>query len=123
MSLDKVHQARCRYAHDLRSLRESRGVSLEEIHAETRIITSVLLEYEANCLCENESFNNIYLRSLTKKYAEAVSLDVDKILNGLAMALEGNYDGRLNPNYEPEESSMEKPVKQPESGKGKEKQT
>ena len=108
--MSKFEQARCRYAHDLRVLRESKGISLDEIHDETRIIKSVLQEFELNCLYENHSFNKIYLQSLTKKYAEVVRLDIDLVLDGLAMVLEGNYDGRLNPKYEPKELPTEAPT-------------
>ena len=112
MSKGKYEQARCKYAQDLRTLRERRGVSLETVYAETRIIKSVLNDYEKNCLYNNSNFHRIYLRSLTRAYAKVVDLDVDQVLNALEMALDGTYDGRLDPNHqEPEEPSVKVPAK------------
>ncbi len=100
MQKSKQEQARCRYAQDLRYLREQRGVSLETVYAETRIIKSVLREYEKDCLYHNSNFHRIYLRSLTGAYANVVGLDIDQVLEALDMALEGTYDGRLDPNHQ-----------------------
>lgn len=102
----QIDQSRCKYAQDLRTLRQKKGVSIDTIHQETQIIKTVLEEYEINCLQHNDRFNRVYLQSLTKAYSQVVGLDVEKVLEALEAALGGRYDGRLNPNYK-------KPVKNP----------
>jgi len=108
--MNKFEQTRSRYASDLRILRKLQNVSLETVHMETRIIKTVLQDYEKNCLLNNSNFARVYLHSLTEAYAKAVGLDVDQILNALEMALDGTYDGRLNPDYRPQEESPSEPV-------------
>lgn len=99
----QLEEARRRYAGDLRTLREQRGVSLETIYVETRISKSVLMDYETSGLYYNESFHEVYLRSLTKAYALAAGLDVDRVLSALRRALDGTYNGGLMSTREPEE--------------------
>ena len=120
MAAGQFEEARRRYAHDLRTLRKQRGVSLETIYVETRIPKSVLQDYETSGLYHNESFHEVYLRSLTKAYALAVGLDVDRILLALGRALDGSYNGGLTSAREPEaegaaESENESPEQDPAS--------
>jgi len=120
MAAGQFEEARRRYAHDLRTLRKQRGVSLETIYVETRIPKSVLQDYETSGLYYNESFHEVYLRSLTKAYALAVGLDVDRILLALGRALDGSYNGGLTSAREPEaeeaaESENESPEQDPAS--------
>ena len=113
--MNRLDRAKCRYAQDLRALRKIRGVSIETIHNQTRIIESVLRGYEANCLSDNSSFHRIYLRSLTRAYAQVVGLEVNQILEALDMALDGSYDGRLDPNFDPEGKPVGESVNESES--------
>ncbi len=105
MLASKLEQSKHQYAQDLRTLRKYRGVSLETISTETRIIKTVLEEFESNCLHQNIRFNKVYLCSLCRAYARVAGLDVDQVVSALEMALEGKYDGSLDPNYKPEEKS------------------
>ncbi len=105
MLASKLEQSKRQYAQDLRTLRKYRGVSLETISTETRIIKTVLEEFEINCLHQNSRFNKVYLCSLCRAYARVAGLDVDQVVSALEMALEGKYDGRLDPNYKAEEKS------------------
>ncbi len=105
MLASKLEQSKRQYAQDLRTLRKYRGVSLETISTETRIIKTVLEEFEINCLHQNSRFNKVYLCSLCRAYARVAGLDVDQVVSALEMALEGKYDGSLDPNYKPEEKS------------------
>jgi len=109
MQTDNLEKSREHFARDLRILRENKQVSLDTIHTETRIIKSILREFEKNCLYNNSNFQRIYLRSLTKSYASVIGLDVNKILIALDLALEGKYDGNLNPNHSPKRSHSTKP--------------
>ena len=116
--MNKFEKARYEYAQDLRRLRKLRGISLDTVHAETRIIKTVLKEYETNCLYNNQNFHKIYLQSMTQAYAKAVDLDVDQVLRALQMALDGTYDGSLNSNVQSSVEESEPPAK--ESAKSKE---
>jgi len=105
---NNIEKSRIKLARDLRTLRERKEVSIETIHAETRIIKSLLREFETNCLFNCHNFHHIYLRSLTRAYSNAIGLDTEKVLEALTMALNGSYDGRLSPDYRPEKESSEK---------------
>ncbi len=100
MESDNLEKSRQQLARDLRALRENKQVSLETIHTETRIIKNVLREFEQNCLYNNSNFQIIYLRSLTRAYAKVIGLDEKMVLHALDLAIEGKYDGSLNPNYD-----------------------
>lgn len=109
IAASQLEETRRRYAGDLRTLREQQGVSLETIYVETRIPKSVLIDYETSGLYYNESFNEVYLRSLTKAYALAVGLEVDRILSALERALDGSYNGGLMSAHEPGEEEAAEP--------------
>ncbi len=122
MSNSKVEQAKRKYTEDLRTLRKQKGVSLDAICTETKVIKTVLEEFEINCLHRNTRFNKVYLYSLVRSYAKVTGLDDDRILGALDMALDGSYDGRLSPDYKPKEkpaeSSNKKSAKTSEPSKG-----
>ena len=105
----QLEEARCRYARDLLTLRKQQRVSLETVYVETRIPKSVLIDYETSGLYNHESFHEVYLRSLTKAYALAVGLDVDRVLSALERALDGSYNGGLMSPHEPEEEGAAGP--------------
>jgi len=105
----QLEEARCRYARDLLTLRKQQGVSLETVYVETRIPKSVLIDYETSGLYYHESFHEVYLRSLTKAYALAVGLDVDRILSALERAMDGSYNGGLMSAHDPEEEEPAEP--------------
>lgn len=109
MAANQLEEARCRYASDLRTLREQREVSLETVYVETRIPRAVLMDYETSGLYNHESFHEVHLRSLTKAYALAVGLDVDRILSALERAMDGSYNGGLMSPHEPEEEESAEP--------------
>ncbi len=125
MSNSKLEQAKRKYAEDLRTLRKQKGVSLDAICTETKVIKTVLEEFEINCLHRNIRFNKVYLYSLVRSYAKIAGLDGDRIIDALDMALDGSYDGRLSPDYKPKEkpgkpaeSSTKKSAKTSEPSKG-----
>ena len=109
IAASQLEEARCRYAGDLRTLREQQEVSLETVYVETRIPKAVLIEYETSGLYNHESFHEVYLRSLTKAYALAVGLDVDRVLSALERALDGSYNGGLMSPHEPGEEEAAGP--------------
>lgn len=82
-----------RFVHDLRTLREDRGVSLQRIQTETRIPLDVLRTFEETGLEGNRTFNRVYLRSLVRTYAQSIGVPVDGVIQGLDDAFEGRYGG------------------------------
>lgn len=82
-----------RFVHDLRTLREDRGVSLQRIQTETRIPIDVLRQFEENGLEGSRTFNRVYLRSLVRTYAQSIGIPVAGVMQGLDDALEGRYGG------------------------------
>ena len=88
-----------RFAHDLHRIREDRGVSLEELHEETKIPLGLLEQFEASGLFDHPMFNRVYLRSLVRTYARKVGLPIDTALDMLDRALAGDYAGELAAEY------------------------
>ncbi len=72
-----------KFAEELRSLREKKAVSLNEIYDKTRIDVKYLNEIE------NGNFDvlpEVYIRAFLKKYAEMIELDSDEILSEYEIA-------------------------------------
>jgi hypothetical protein len=92
-SFDKKPAAR--FAADFRRIREASGLTVQEIHVETRIPVDVLNRFERTGLIEDKSFNRVYLRAIVKSYAEMVGVDDSVALRALEEAVAGTYAGRL----------------------------
>lgn len=90
-----------RFAQDLRSIREHKGVSLDDMHDLTKIPLSILSDFEVNALLGNPLFNTVYLRSLVRTYATATGIDATLALECLESATIGMYHGELEAEYLP----------------------
>jgi len=84
-----------RFSRDMRLIREDRGISLDDIHKETRISRTLLESFEQGGLYEHPTFNEVYLRSFVRVYAEAIDIPTDAALEGLDAAQEGTYQKSL----------------------------
>ncbi len=84
-----------RLAGDLRKIREQRGISLHDLHAETMILRSLLLAFEETALFDYPRFDRVYLRSLVRQYAHVIGISPEMALVSLDEALGANYQGRL----------------------------
>lgn len=93
-----------RFSQDLRRIREDRGVSIEEVRKETRIARSLIESFEEGGLYDHETFNEVYLRSFVRAYAEAVGISPDRVRTELDAALEGTYQNVLADEYLSESS-------------------
>lgn len=72
-----------KFAEELKSLREKKAISLNEIYDKTRIDVKYLNEIE------NGNFDvlpEVYIRAFLKKYAEMIELDSDEILSEYEIA-------------------------------------
>lgn len=88
-----------RFAQDLHRIRKAQGVSLEDLHEETKIPLGLLGQFEASGLFDHPMFNRVYLRSLVRTYARKVGLPIPLALDMLDRALEGKYAGELAAEY------------------------
>jgi hypothetical protein len=88
-----------RFASDMKQIREDRGVSVEDLHKETRIARSLIESFEEGGLYDHSTFNEVYLRSFVRAYAEAVEISPETALDGLDDALEGAYENALAETY------------------------
>ena len=88
-----------RFASDMKKIREDRGVSVDDLHNETRIARSLIESFEEGGLYDHSTFNEVYLRSFVRAYAEAVEISPETALNGLDDALEGTYENELAETY------------------------
>lgn len=88
-----------RFSRDMRLIREDRGMSIDDIHAETRIARTLIESFEQGGLYNHPTFNEVYLRSFVRAYADAVGISQDDALDGLESALDGAYDDALAVRY------------------------
>lgn len=96
---DETEAAARRYSHDMRQIREDRGVSIGDIHEETRIAQTLIESFEDGSLYDHPSFNRIYLRSFIRVYAEAIEISPEEALEALEAGLDGTYQGELADRY------------------------
>lgn len=88
-----------RFSRDLRLIREDRGVSIDDIHRDTRIARTLIESFEEGGLYDHDTFNEVYLRSFVRAYAEAVEISPETVRAQLAAALEGTYENALAEQY------------------------
>ena len=88
-----------RLSDDLRRIREDRGITIDEIHSETRIARTLIESFEEGQLYDHPTYNRVYLRSFLKAYADAIEIPREKTLRALDAALEGTYQHELAQEY------------------------
>ena len=88
-----------RLAHDLRAIREARGVSLDEVQRETRMPGDILRRFEAGDLVGDSHYNEVYLRNLLKSYAQALDISPQEVISSFESAKAGGYEGELRRRY------------------------
>ena len=90
-----------RFSEDLRRIREERDISIDDVHADTRIAKTLIESFEEGRLYDHPTYNRVYLRSFVKEYAKVVDISEDAALSGLEAALEGTYQNALADQYLP----------------------
>ena len=118
--------SRNEFFRDLTRLREGTGMSLKDLSVRTKVALETLEEFEQARLLDNPLFNQVYLRSLAKTYAQHVGITADAMMQALEEMLAGQYEGRLSPGYKdkdedpaedgetPEEEALPHPPDSPE---------
>lgn len=89
------------FGHDLKILRESKGISLAEISAQTRINPKFLLNIEDGVF---DFQPDTYIRAFLREYAKCINENEHKILNDYEKAKSGFYarkgKGKIDPSAE-----------------------
>jgi len=109
--------AATRFAHDLRAIREERGVSLDDVQQETRMPADILGRFESGDLIGDQHYNEVYLRNLLRSYAQALGISAQEVLSAYDQAKAGAYDGALRRRFlaaGAEQEPEQKPASQPE---------
>jgi hypothetical protein len=88
-----------RLSEDLRRIREAQGRTVDDVHTETQIARTLIESFEEGALYDHPTYNEVYLRSFVKAYAEVVDLPRAEALEALEAALEGTYDHELATKY------------------------
>ena len=65
---------------DLRAAREAKGLSLDDIQAETRIPVHILKQFEEGRLVGDPTYNAVYLKAFLKSYAKSVGVPQADVL-------------------------------------------
>lgn len=84
-----------RFEHDLRDIREARGITLQDVHLETRMPVDVLERFERGDLVRDPHYNEIYLKALLRAYASAVGLSPQEVVTAYEATRAGTYHGVL----------------------------
>lgn len=79
------------FVHDLKEIRLANGVSIADIHRESKIPVGLIESFEESGLFDHTMFNRVYLRSFVRTYAEAIGVPPDVALASLEDALDGVY--------------------------------
>ena len=89
---DASQEAGKRLAADLRAQREEQGYSAEDLRGKLQVPPALFEAFESGQLMGHPMFNQVYLRSLTRSYAEATGLPASPVLSALRASLEGSYE-------------------------------
>jgi chemotaxis protein histidine kinase CheA len=107
-----------RLATDLRTQREESNLSADELRKKLHVPEGLFDAFESGRLTEHPMFNRVYLRSLTRSYADAAGVPSSVALSALDATLEGNYqEGQLAhqiEEYEKEKAEREAERKEAE---------
>jgi len=88
-----------RFSRDMRRIREDRDISVDGMHTETRIARSLIQSFEEGGLYDHPTFNEVYLRSFVRAYAESLDISPEVALDGLDAALNGTYENEIAERY------------------------
>ncbi|NND72709.1 MAG: hypothetical protein HKN43_14115 [Rhodothermales bacterium] len=96
-----------RLATDLRSIRTRAERTLTEVHEDTRIPLEVLRRLETDLLASDKMFNDVYIRSILRGFANAVDFPAEDVLSAFKEASAGVYGSGRRLVEVPQASSTE----------------
>ncbi len=92
---------------DLALIRKEKNLSLDDIHATTKIPKHVINSIEDDSIFYDMSENTTYIRSYVRGYAKALSIDDQQIIYALDKQESDNYSGSLRQTEEGEKRTFE----------------
>src|SRR5699024_260904 len=95
--------------HDMETIRKTRGISLTEIHNTTKISSQILNAIEDHSIYDNMANEAIYIRGYVRTYADAINLEMQKVIQALDEAERGHYTGSLLDDNEQQEQDSSAP--------------
>lgn len=84
-------------------VRESRHITVDDLHDETKIPLGLLEAFEDTALFDHPQFNRVYLRSFVRTYANVLGIEAEVAIEALEEALSDRYRGSLAVQYLGEE--------------------
>ena len=93
------------FATDLRLIRKHHQVTLDDVSRKTKIPVEIVDLFEQTGLLDHPRFNEIYLRSFVKQYAQAIGVAQRSALAALEASLDERYTGSLAEEYLPASAS------------------
>ncbi|GAB5520069.1 MAG: hypothetical protein RhofKO_23200 [Rhodothermales bacterium] len=90
-----LRKAAADLAHDLKAIREKKGIGLGEVQERTKVPLDVLERFEDTLLADADQHNRVYIRALVRSYVAALKLDEEQTLDALDAAMEGEYRREL----------------------------
>lgn len=110
-----------RFAADLRARREEHGLSAKELRETLHMPRGLFEAFESGRLVGHPMFNRVYLRSLTRSYADATNTPSAPALSALGDTLEGTYEeGQLQREIEAYDEPEPPPEEEQEGAEGPE---
>ncbi|MGM0545282.1 MAG: helix-turn-helix domain-containing protein [Bacteroidota bacterium] len=80
---------------DLARIRKEQGLTLEEVHEDTKIPNRIIESIENGSIFTEINENTTYIRSFVRSYAKALSIDEKQIVYALDKVEKGEYGGSL----------------------------
>lgn len=99
MAVDADDSRGMQFARDLTEIRRANGISIDDIHNESKIPMNLIEAFEQSGLFDHAMFNRVYLRSFVRTYADVVGISPEIALSSLEAALEGTYSRELAVEY------------------------
>lgn len=109
------------FVNDLKTLREQKGLELEDVHEKTRIPVDVLKRFESGNLLSDPSYSDVYIRAFLKSYADALGKSTRRILVAYDAHKTGDYIGGLVEESDEKRPSALAPQKPQEESKDQKK--
>jgi len=81
--------------HDLASLRRQKNITLEEVHAASKIPVNILKAIENDSIFSDPRQNPTYVRSFVRSYAKVLKIPENRVLAALDAVEQDEYEGEL----------------------------
>ncbi len=93
-----------RFAHDLKSIREEKKISLIEIANETKLHISIFEKMEKGDFTFQPQ---TYIRAFLRQYVKYLELDENEVIHDYNLAKSGNYHPKTKPEIEEDKETID----------------